>query len=264
MIDGNRRRGKKLFARSVTDPTGNSLAQAEWASLYFGEHFIGSEQIQRTCDAHEARALHLGRNGEFEQALLAAQEWIAEEPFSSRAYLTASAAANMMESYSLAESLARRGLEYNAVNPLARPLQNNRAFSLACLGKLEEAEELINRTLQPDQKDQSTYVAYANRGLIALRRGHHATGIDCYKTAIAGFKRLELNQLERLARAYFAYEAARARLSEAAKLIEQCKKDNVRPIFPDTALIVARAKILFDPMSFAAEAAKSLQQSNMI
>jgi tetratricopeptide (TPR) repeat protein len=230
LVEGNRKRGKRLFQQSLMDPTGNSLAQAEWASENCEEIVVPETQLKLSSDASEAMARHLYRMGDLEQSLVFVHQWIEEEPFSSLAYWAGAMTANILEDYGVSEKLTRRGLQND---PRSLPLLSNRVFSLACLGRLDEAEEVL-QTMLLECGDSDVYmpIGEADRGLIAFRRGHVSEGEAHYRKAISGFRRQEKNDLERLARAYLARESARAGIPDAHQLIaeaEKCASGVMRP-----------------------------------
>ena len=241
LIDGNRKRGKRLFRLSMTDPTGNSLAQAEWASESFGEIIVAEDQLQSSSDASEAMARHLFRMGHFEESLSFVRKWIEEEPFSTLAYWAGALTANILDDYDEAEKFARAGLKYSPHSP---PLLNNLVFSLACLDRLHDAEELL-RTMPADPADEvRAHIAEADRGLIAFRRGQVVEGEAHYRKAIAGFRRQQKWELERLAQAYFAREAVRAGVPHAHELLAEAEKSSPGEGRPEVKRILSTARAI--------------------
>jgi len=222
---GDRKRSKRLFSTSVVDPTGNALAQAEWASRQLGEQFVALPQLTHASDAREALSLHSYHVGDFQGSLQWAAKWIEEEPFACGPYRAAAAAACVLEDYKQARKFAETGLLHD---PDARDLQNTRAFSLACVGLLDEAESIL-RALAPDPDNKlSASVTEANRGLIAFRRGQHLRGFTHYRDAMLGFRREHNVELETVAFAYMVREAVYAGVEEAMPLLEEAKKRNAK------------------------------------
>lgn len=248
--DGNLKRGRRLFQQSMTDPTGNSLAQAEWASGHYRERLVGQAKIQASSDAREAMALHLFRIGNFVRSLDFARQWINEEPYSIRAHLAATVAANLLDDYAAAKELACAGLRYQ---PMSAELLTNLVFSLACRGQVDEAEARL-RTIESDSEIVAL-ICEADRGLIALRRGETSKGEAHYQKAISGFRRQEHTQLERLAHAYFAREAVRASLPIARKLLDEADKWKTDASMPEVNRVLNTARAMVNDMTMLQDSA---------
>lgn len=217
--DGNRKRGKKLMVLGLGDPTGNTLAQAEWVSVSFHETLTQPSTLKTSHDAHEARALRCYRVGLFTQALTSAVDWLEEEPFSGRAHMAAVAAACTLEDYPLVIKLADDGLKFD---PGAIQILQNKIYALACSGKLDEAEGLLAKI--EVHKDFMAHVGEANKGLIAMRRGNIEKGLGHYRAAIAGFRRDESGEAERAALTFLAREAVRAKAPKADAIVAEAEK----------------------------------------
>jgi len=117
--------------------------------------------------------------------------------------------------------LARAGL---VIRPDAASLLNNRAFALANLDRLDEADHALNK-LTVGPSDLQYMISQANRGLIAFRRNDIVEGLARYKSAIELFERAHLAPFALTARAYLAREAARARVPDAPKMVADLKSD---------------------------------------
>jgi tetratricopeptide (TPR) repeat protein len=238
LLDGNRKRGKSHFRQSLIDPTGNSLAQAEWAGNVLGAGLSIEPQLKYKTDATEALALHAYNSGQFNDCLRLSKVWIGEEPFSLRGYEAASSVANVLEEYECAESSACKGLRFH---PNSSRLVNSRIFSLASLGHLDRAEELI-AGLTSNLEMDSKLVLEANRGLIALRRGNVAEGRSLYQAAVDGFQRMGNTRMARLAEAYLIREAVLAKLPEARKLLDAALKKPEGPYMKDVTFVLRSIK----------------------
>jgi len=219
-LDGNRKRGRRLFKDSLADPTGNSVAQAQWAEQSFDEELIAKGRLERMWDAKEARAIQSFEAGEFEEALRLAREWISDERFSSRGYRLGAAAASALDNPKRIEEFSRTGLGYE---PKSGQLLNSLAFSLALQGFYDEAGRTL-REIRSESEDRSILlVSEANRGLIAMRQGDLAKGDELYRKAIVGFRQLQEQRMTRSAMAYHAREAVRARHPRASELVAEAK-----------------------------------------
>ena len=241
--DGKHKRGQRLFAQSMLDPTGNALAQAEWISQRFDERFVSNDQLHRHGDAREARSIHAFQAGHFESALQLALQWIEEESYSTRAYATATSAANVAEDHLNAERLARRGLIFD---PRSSQLRNGLAFSLASQGRLDEAQTILNTISADSEEDLMALVADANRGLIAIRVGDFERGVALYRKCIAGFRAAGNLNLARAAQAYLTREAVRAKLPDAEKFLREAKDGLSPSTNPVAARVVKSVEALLE------------------
>jgi Tfp pilus assembly protein PilF len=240
MDGGSNKRAKKLFRESLYDPTGNSLAQAEWASARVGASLVGDAQLAAAGDATEARALKaFDEDGEFEEALRLARIWIKEEPYSVRAHFIGSAAANTLDDHTASVELCRRGLRHDMKSAW---LRNSLVFALGSLNLLEEAEAELKILHHMPGTGDSPFVAQANRGLIAFRRGDFAAANAHYRSAIAGFRKQQRALSERLALAYFAREAAFANYAEAPKILQEAETTHKSQSSPQFVRVLASAR----------------------
>jgi tetratricopeptide (TPR) repeat protein len=214
----------------------------EWASQAFGESLVPERHLKNAADAREALARHLYWSGDFANSLAHALQWIEEEPFSNLAYRSATAAASILENYQKVEALSDRGLMHS---PNSIELITSKVFALACQDKLDEAEQTLATLASKDESDAFKFILEADRGLIALRRGHWDTGEAHYRSAILGFRKQGNLALERLAKAFFAREAVRFGHSNAAYLIREAEEANRRePVLANADFVMAQARAL--------------------
>lgn len=218
---GKKKRARDLFRQSTLDPTGNALAQAEWASPAFGIELVSSHRLETAPD-DEATAFHLLRSRQYRDVPDACKRWSDAEPYSIRPFEIGSSTAGMIGDLAQALELADRGL---LVRPDAPVLLNNRAFALAHAGRLKEAEQC----LRPIGQDNETswLIKQANLGLIEMRRGNHDAGTRHYSVATDGFKKAGSTLMTEVAKLFFAREAALAGLPAARELVNFCR-DNLK------------------------------------
>lgn len=211
---GRRKKARDLFRHSTVDPTGNALAQAEWASPAFGVEIVPPQSLANATEADEATVFHLLRAKKFEEVSDACQRWSDTEPYSIRPFEIGSSTAAMIGDYQRALEFADKGL---LVRPDGAVLLNTRGFVLANLGRLKEAEQCLRNIGQSDER--VWLIRKANMGLIEMRRGNHQLGIDSYQEAIDGFTKEQNPQLAEVAKLFLAREASLARLPEAKALV---------------------------------------------
>jgi tetratricopeptide (TPR) repeat protein len=236
--DGNRR-ARQMFNASLVDPTGNSLAQAEWANPHLGG-LVDRHVLERNEDSVEARVFEAYWRGDFREVINRCEAWRLEEPYSSRPCLFGSGAAITIEEYEEALRFCEEGLKKNSEQTI---LNNNRAYSLVATGQYPEARHLIASCLETSVVNAHA-VATATFGFLHMRTGDYLQGAKLYRDAIASFKRSNNLASESLAWAYFAVEAARAELPEAAQILadarDACKR--VRGL-PEAPVLLERAEL---------------------
>jgi tetratricopeptide (TPR) repeat protein len=205
--EGNRKAARKLFKESLAVPTENSFAQAEWASAEVGELNLTMNQgdIPRN---YEARALHGYRLGEWETAVRNTQNWLNDQPFSSRpAGVLSNLYSSILERYQDALAVVKFGLNSN---PGDRMLTNNLAFVLINLDRLDEAEAVLKRTNAREIDDTATITLTATEGLLLFRTGLPEVGRSMYLDAIDLAMRKGNRHYAALASIFMAIEEIRA------------------------------------------------------
>ena len=143
MVGGNRRKARKMFGQSMVDPTGNSLAQAEWAIPGIGSDVVPVMRLKTVREAFEAKAFHYYREEKYREVLDFCEGWASEEPYSIRPFEFGATTAGQIDEFERAVTFADRGLR---MRPRAPKLLNASAFALASTGKLEDAEHRLRRT----------------------------------------------------------------------------------------------------------------------
>lgn len=234
---GPNRRGRKLIRVGLYAPTPNSVAQAEWISQSIKARLVDPAQLGRMPCAWEAKCTHAFCVGKFSWAIELGEKWIEDEAYNVMAYAGAASAANVIERFSEALDLAKRGLLHDRN---CSHLLNSVAFASACRGELDAADNAL-KTIPSDGSDMH-FIAEANRGLIAFRRGSLDVGVQFYSNAILGFDKINNHELKASALAYLAYELARAHMIDRAKNFLQASADINRTVnSPAVSLIAGRA-----------------------
>jgi tetratricopeptide (TPR) repeat protein len=237
LADGHRK-ARKLFNASLLDPTGNSLAQAEWATPQI-EGLVKPNVLARTADSAEARAFQAHWAGNFPAVITECKNWMAEELFSSRPHQFGSSAAITIEKFDVALNFADRGLRLNTESEV---LHNNRAYALVALERYDEAFSELTECLTKYAEHLLGPIT-ATAGMLSFRVGEIEEGVKRYNDAITIFRRIGNQVGEALAWAYFAQEAARSNLPEADNIIRRAK--NVCKIIrhlPEASIVIGRAE----------------------
>lgn len=242
LIEGNRRKARRFFGQSMADPNGNALAQAEWASPVFGVELLKDIQLENVAEPFEARAIHGFREGRFEYVIAECSRWAESEPYSIRPFESAASSAAIIEKFDEALSIATKGLR---LRPKAGTLLNSKAYSLAALGKLEEAEIVLAQISGTDITTQ--LIKRANQGFIALCRNQEALGISEYQAVINGFKAAKLSNMALYATTYLARALAHVGFigdaevlqGEIRKAVEASGENSTKHVFRLTDLRIA-------------------------
>jgi len=219
--NGSWKRGKKLFAFALEDPTENVVAQAIFLNSLLGDPII-ILRPEHLPDSYEAQTRVRFQKGDFQGSLEAAKKWFAYQPFSSRPAVAASYIASVaLGRFEEASRIAKMG---QAASPDEFMLKNNRAFSLASLGKTEEAKKVLETVFESKLPEPEKNVLAATRGVIEFREGNFEQGRKYYKTAIDSFKRHKDMRAEAVAKFFWAREEKIIKSPEAMGLMEEAEK----------------------------------------
>jgi tetratricopeptide (TPR) repeat protein len=245
--EGNRKAAKKLFKQSLALPTENSVAQAEWASAQVGDLYLPTIQPQVPRN-YEARSLYGYRIGNWETARANAEDWLNDQPFSSRpASVLSYLYSTILGRYDEALEVLNFSLKSN---PEDRGLINNKAFNLINLERLDEADTLLRRTDPKAIDDLATITLIATKGLLLFRKGLPEIGRILYLEAIDMAKRKENRHYAALAALYLALEELRSdsktksqSVKAAVQLVALCDEPDVRHLYPRLVTMAKVAKI---------------------
>lgn len=193
---GSRKKAKKLFNTALINPNENTVAQAEWIAF---KHGISIERQEYNIPyLFETDSWINFKKGNYQKALEFTYQWLMYQPFSSRpatfgSYIASVGMQNDKEAIKIIE-------EARISSPNDFLLNNNYAFSLANLNRVNDAIEILKlidfNLLEADEKA----IIYATKGLINFRIGKMEQGRAFYKEAIKIFQKLRLDQS--LARVY--------------------------------------------------------------
>jgi tetratricopeptide (TPR) repeat protein len=183
--DGYARKSKSLLRRALQDPDENTIAQAVWLTSAHSWEFVRPQK--EIVAPFEANARSYFRDADYKQAFLCTKEWGRFQPFTSRPAVLASYIASVClrddhEAISVIDSARKSSVE----SPI---LANNYAFSLASLGNIQEAENVLSniRDAQLDDRERDTILA--TKGLIEFRKGNTNEGRRLYEEAVASFRK---------------------------------------------------------------------------
>ncbi|WP_353248528.1 hypothetical protein [Salinisphaera sp. T31B1] len=178
---GARKKSRKHFAKSLVDPTENSVAQAIWGRSE-GLDLDFDLRLLDLPGAYEAKTLEYAEEIKWDKALEQCELWQNDEVFSSRpaeigSYIAAVALGDPL----ISEKFSRRGL---SSNPRSITLKNNLTVCLCQQGRLNEALDVFQSINFKDLKSQDRNSLLATTGLINFRLGNLAAGRENYELAI--------------------------------------------------------------------------------
>lgn len=189
LIHGAYTKSRKLFNNALNCPNSNSLAQAEWVnnetnlSLDFTSINIDSECFW------EAKCYNSFNSNDYVKSLQYAKQWIAQEPYSTRAILYAyELAISYLRDLKSSQEIMDNALKNHKGNPI---FINNYAYALALDGKLMDAENVISKLKKINFSSSETIdiCLLATKGMIAFRKGDAENGIKLYLNAIEKSKK---------------------------------------------------------------------------
>lgn len=253
---GSHKLARKMFRKSLAEPTENSVAQVQWASRRDPTINVSHDL---TAKASEALAWEQLSAHRWNDVIEAARHWQEIEPFSVRpAVMGSFVGVGHLGDGRVGEEFARRGL---VANKGSQVLHNNLAVSLAMQGRVPEARaELAN--VKPSAKTNEEIVNLATRGLIEMRAGDFAGGADLYRRAIDLAVTLRNAALWCRAYAHFAVEVGRFDKSALPEVTTAIMKvygklpDQAKLILNDVPTMLERA----EKAQTASDVLKSLEQ----
>jgi len=209
-IHGNTWLAKKFLRRALKQPCENALAQAVWLARIPGMPALAIN----ASISHEANALVNRQEGKLRVSMIQTQQWLDEQPFSSRPAQMGSFIASRIDRDEVAIRFAEEGLR---TNPGHFVLLNNLAFAAARVGRLEKARASLRRINMSAIDAPDRYVVVATEGLVSFREGNIPHGRSLYTQAINAFQ--ESGDVRAaVALVYRAIEESRAGTAEAPRL----------------------------------------------
>jgi tetratricopeptide (TPR) repeat protein len=212
---GNDKRGRRLFQQALIEPTENAVAQAASLAERLGLEVPANHlEISR---GFEARAITVAREGEWSAAVVQARQWHLDQPFALEPAIFGSYAAGLgANDHESAIQIASAGLRIHPTDPI---LNNNAAFALAHLDRVDEAERHIRHA--PDSgSDENSAIYRATRGLIAFRAGRITEARDLYQSAITDLAEIGRREQAAMAVAMWALEEQRLESPVAHEVFE--------------------------------------------
>ena len=158
---GSTKKAKRLFARSLEEPTENSVAQASWAARRYKVARVDLEYL-RQRNTGEAAAWTCYQNKEWHDVVRNSKRWFEDQPFSTEpAGLGSFVATTALEDYPKGRRFAENGLR---ANPGDFTLLNNLAFACLQLGDVRTAEDALRKIKHSDLSEDQAIVSRRHKG----------------------------------------------------------------------------------------------------
>ena len=238
---GKHRHARKLFRLAVLKPAELGLAQTVWAAREI-DQLIRVPDAQALKGSAEASARDALAQHKWKEAQTACKEWYHEEPFATTpAIVLSSLLSTHLDDHAGAIKIADSSL---LANPRHPSLLNNRAFALATIGKLDEAEATITEIKSEGihQNPTNQICTTATLGLIAFRRGESEKGERLYRKAMRMAHDARNVDLAARAGIFLLREAHRAKMDHVVKDSTLLNAVHAKGLHPSTESL--RKKIL--------------------
>jgi tetratricopeptide (TPR) repeat protein len=176
---GNLKNSKKHIDNVLKTPNENSIAQVQFINEK--RNIIFDPRLYNTPCRHEADTYKYYQNFQYKEAAIESGKWHQFQPFSTKPTLLNSF---ILGTFFNKNEEALVALDTTLkLKPDTTSLLNNKAFSLAKLGKVKEAEDCIAK-IPKDAHDADDATIKATRGLIEYRKNNPELGRTLYKEAI--------------------------------------------------------------------------------
>ena len=182
LLAGDRKKSRKMFAKSLVSPNDNSIAQIEWVLNSKDKNLFDKNVINiETQHNYEAMAINNFYNNNLIAALNNACQWFCDMPFSKRPVMMGSCIADLLNNRNLAITFLKKGLISNTSDC---QLLNNIAYYYALENNLEEATKYIERIDNKLVGELDRICITATKGLIKFREKDFEGGRELYLRAI--------------------------------------------------------------------------------
>jgi Flp pilus assembly protein TadD len=240
---GNLKKGKKYIREALEKPNENTLAQIQY--LYNKNSIPFSSQDFDVPCQFEANAWNDFYTFQYRDAITESQNWFDFHPFSSRPVLLNSyIKQTIFDEHEEAVSIIDKYLKFAHGNSA---LLNNKAFSLAKLGKIDEAKKCIYKIVNPNNSqfdDTDKNVIRATLGLIEYSAGNPDSGRNLYKDAVNYFKQNRNISLAAKALYYWSEEEKSINPINAEKLRREAEDLVEKHKIQETKILLEKDKII--------------------
>lgn len=111
LLNGNRKKSRKMFRKSLVSPNDNSLAQIEWILNSKDKDLLDRSEIKVTTKCnYEALAISNFYKKNLVEALNNTCQWFCDMPYSKRPVILGSGIADFLDNRQLAIDFLKKGL----------------------------------------------------------------------------------------------------------------------------------------------------------
>jgi len=182
---GNRKKFRKRFIQSLSQPSDNALAQASWFFRQAPDDIggqISDIMLPNVQSSKEARTYTLLKKRRWGDAVQSYAEWQREESFSSHIAIEGSFyAVSFAKNYEAAISICRNGL---IANSTSHGLLNNLCYAERRIGFIDDAVKTMQKLKSVHATWKSSPVYLATDGMLNFALGDHDAGRMRYQEAL--------------------------------------------------------------------------------
>ena len=259
LLNGDRRRCKRLFQASIQYPNDNSLAQVEWG-LSKDRLFDLDLSAYKVSRNYEALALEAFNQEQWTSVLRHCEDWLMDTPFTSRpAGMASHVASVILDDFTAAKSFCQASRVASPDDPL---VANNYAYALALDGQPREALEVLDKLkLSGGEEARARVCLTATRGLAYFRSGRINEGREKYETAIESARSIDDLDFRQMAILNYAREELIAKQLVPASFADGIRDLKIGPRAVATQILKDKVVALLDAASAASGRASSSNPS---
>jgi tetratricopeptide (TPR) repeat protein len=214
---GNIKEARKLFRLALEHPNDNVLAQAITNQGFLGIDIDESVLRRAPNGVFEGRALRALSVADFQLAAALTECWAEEEAFSSRPRTLQSFVCGALGTFEASLEAADKGL---VADPTDLSLRGNRAYALAAMNRLDEAEAEL-AVIEAHGEENRRPFSLATKGMVTLLRGHPDDGRRLYEEALESFQRKGQDEQYTDCLAFMARTFSSAGAEDAAAVVQR-------------------------------------------
>ena len=260
LLNGDRRRCKRLFQASLQHPNDNSLAQVEWGLSVEPLFELDLRSYDVNCN-YEALALEAFNQQQWTSVLRHCENWLMDMPFTSRpAQMASHVASVVLDDCAAAELFCRAS---RVASPDDPQLINSYAYALALDNRPGEALKVIDELEVSSVEDVRARVCLiATRGLAYFRSGRINEGRERYATAIEAAKGIDDLTFRQLAVLNYAREELIAKQPVPVSFANKIRDLKIEPRAVTTQILKDKVVALLDTASASSGSVSSANPSH--
>lgn len=182
LINGSRKKSRKMFRKSLESPNDNSLAQIEWILNSKDKDLLDKSEINiNTKQNYEALAIANFYKKDLVEALNNTCQWFCDMPYSKRPVLLGSGIADVLDNRKLAIDFLKKGLIAHEGDA---QMINNIAYYLSIDGDTINARKFLSQANLVGIPKNVEICLTATKGLICFREKQYDEGRKLYLKAI--------------------------------------------------------------------------------